>query len=260
MENNQPNQSNDYNKVETSQYQNQVISNKTKSIQFLTKQGSYRGKGRFYKKSYNQNRNNDEIYNNFEGEIRQVNKQFEKPRFNNRNNFHFHQNKHYSKRFNPNYLSREIYDPYMNQMMMYRAEMYIMDKYKNLINLNKNNENFTKTLSENDKIFIIKSFSEEDVHKSIKYGVWSSTKTGNQTLDAAYKMAAEKGSNVYLLFSCNGSGRYVGVARMTSQVDENKQFMYWTQDSKWPGLFNVEWVFIKDVPFRNFKHIFITMK
>jgi hypothetical protein len=148
----------------------------------------------------------------------------------------------------------------MNQMMMYRAEMYIMDKYKHLVNLDKNNENFSKTFTENDKFFIIKSFSEEDVHKSIKYGVWSSTKTGNQTLDAALKITSDKGGSVYLLFSCNGSGRYVGVAKMTSPVDENKQFMYWTQDSKWMGLFNVEWIFIKDVPFRLFKHIFITMK
>lgn len=145
-------------------------------------------------------------------------------------------------------------------MMMYRAEMYILDKYKYLVNLNKNNENFTKTITEKDKFFIIKSFSEEDVHKSIKYGVWSSTKTGNQTLDAAFKLTQENGGNIYLLFSCNGSGRYVGVARMTSPVDEKKQFMYWTQDSKWPGLLNVEWIFVKDVPFRLFKHIYITMK
>ena len=34
----------------------------------------------------------------------------------------------------------------------------------------------------------------------------------------------------------------------------------WTQDCKWPGLFDVEWLFIKDVPFKEFKNIIITMK
>jgi len=176
------------------------------------------------------------------------------------NNYNNSYNKPYQKKYNPYFQSREVCDPYMNQMIMYRAEMYIMEKFKNLLNLNKSNQDFPKKISENDKIFIIKSFSEEDVHKSIKYGVWSSTKTGNQTLDRSFKFTAENNGSVYLVFSCNGSGRYVGLAKMTSQVDENKQFLYWTQDSKWPGLFNVEWIFIKDVPFRNFKQIYITMK
>ena len=47
---------------------------------------------------------------------------------------------------------------------------------------------------------------------------------------------------------------------MKSEVDENKIFEYWTQDNKWTGLFEVEWIFIKDVPFREFKNIIITMK
>jgi hypothetical protein len=151
-------------------------------------------------------------------------------------------------------------DPYMSQMMIYRAEMYILTKYSNLVDLNVRNEKISKLIDEKSQFFVIKSFSEEDVHKSIKYSVWSSTKTGNQTLNNAYKMTNERGGHVYLFFSCNGSGRYVGLARMKSEVNENKQFMYWTQDSKWPGLFDVEWIFIKDVPFKNFKHIAITMK
>ena len=37
------------------------------------------------------------------------------------------------------------------------------------------------------KFYVIKSYSEDDVHKSIKYGVWASTDTGNRRLDAAYR-------------------------------------------------------------------------
>jgi hypothetical protein len=166
----------------------------------------------------------------------------------------------FNKYQNKNYLGRDMVDPYMSQMMMYRAEMYILTKYPTLVDVNVKNEGISKLIDENSQIFVIKSFSEEDVHKSIKYSVWSSTKTGNQTLNNAFKMTKERGGHVYLFFSCNGSGRYIGLARMKSELDEEKQFMYWTQDSKWPGLFDVEWIFIKDVPFKNFRNISITMK
>ena len=61
---------------------------------------------------------------------------------------------------------------------------------------------FAETYSE-AKFFIIKSYSEDDVHKSIKYNVWASTPNGNKKLDAAYQEAKEKSSEtpVFLLFS-----------------------------------------------------------
>lgn len=56
---------------------------------------------------------------------------------------------------------------------------------------------------ENAKFFVIKSFSEDNIHKSIKYGVWASTSLGNRKLDAAYKEAKELPGNcpIFLLFS-----------------------------------------------------------
>jgi hypothetical protein len=74
-------------------------------------------------------------------------------------------------------------------------------------------------------------------------------------LNNSYKQAKAQGGEVYLFFSCNGSGRFVGVAKMASEVDFEKMFMFWTQDTKWMGMMNLEWVFIKDVPFREFRDI-----
>ena len=154
----------------------------------------------------------------------------------------------------------QYYNPYMQQQMIYRAEMYISSMYKHLLDINTRNASLPKTLDSNSKFFVIKSFSEEDVHKSMKYGVWSSSKNGNLTLNNAFNITKEKNGNVYLFFSCNGSGRFCGVSRMKTPVDENRTFEFWTQDNKWPGLFEVEWIFIKDVPFKEFKNIIITMK
>lgn len=44
---------------------------------------------------------------------------------------------------------------------------------------------------EHAKFFVIKSFSEDNIHKSIKYNVWASTPLGNRKLDAAYNEAKE---------------------------------------------------------------------
>ncbi|GFP95647.1 yth domain-containing family protein 2 [Phtheirospermum japonicum] len=106
------------------------------------------------------------------------------------------------------------------------------------------------------KFFIIKSYSEDDVHKSIKYNVWASTPNGNKKLDAAYQEAQQKpgGCPVFLFFSVNTSGQFVGVAEMIGPVDFNKNVEYWQQD-KWIGCFPVKWHIVKDVPNSLLKHI-----
>ena len=186
---------------------------------------------------------------------------------NNRGGKNFYNNNYQNRQRYPQaygfqpYAQNSYYNnPYFQQQILYRTEMYICSKYRNLIDINQRNSKIIETINSNCKFFVIKSFSEEDVHKSIKYNVWSSSKDGNLTLSNAFKIAEESKGNVYLFFSCNGSGRYQGVARMKTPCDENKTFGLWTQDGKWPGLFDVEWIFIKDVPFKEFKNIIITMK
>ncbi|KAH7550557.1 hypothetical protein JRO89_XS13G0217500 [Xanthoceras sorbifolium] len=106
------------------------------------------------------------------------------------------------------------------------------------------------------KFFIIKSYSEDNVHKSIKYGVWASTPNGNKKLDAAYREAKEKQDMclVFLFFSVNASAQFCGVAEMVGPVDFEKSVDYWQQD-KWSGQFPVKWHIIKDVPNSQFRHI-----
>ena len=157
--------------------------------------------------------------------------------------------------------NRQFSNTYNNEEeSLNRIENYIFKNYNNLIDINERNSNILLEINTDCKFFIIKSFSEEDIHKSIKYGVWSSSKKGNTTLSNAFNITKEKDSFVYLFFSCNGSGRYVGVAKMKSVCDFNKTFNYWTQDDLWPGLFDVEWLFIKDIPLKEFRNIIITMK
>ncbi|CAI8618779.1 unnamed protein product [Vicia faba] len=106
------------------------------------------------------------------------------------------------------------------------------------------------------KFFVIKSYSEDDIHKSIKYNVWASTQNGNKKLDGAYQEAQQKpgGCPIFLLFSVNTSGQFVGLAEMIGPVDFNKSLEYWQQD-KWNGCFPLKWHIVKDVPNNVLRHI-----
>ncbi|XWS38891.1 hypothetical protein CRYUN_Cryun18bG0002000 [Craigia yunnanensis] len=112
------------------------------------------------------------------------------------------------------------------------------------------------------KFFVIKSYSEDDVHKSIKYNVWSSTPHGNKKLGSAFEDAQKIGAGkpsgcpIFLFFSVNASGQFCGVAEMIGLVDFQKDMDFWKQD-KWSGSFPVKWHIIKDVPNSHFRHIIL---
>jgi hypothetical protein len=67
------------------------------------------------------------------------------------------------------------------------------------------------------RYFVIKSYTEDDVHKSLKYEIWSSTDPGNKRLDKAFKETAGRGP-IYLFFSVNASGHFCGMAEMLTPV------------------------------------------
>lgn len=80
------------------------------------------------------------------------------------------------------------------------------------VNLASYNSADFSTEYENAKFFIIKSFSEDNIHRSVKYGVWASTPHGNRKLDAAYQEAKEKGNcPVFLLFSVGDLRLYMHI-------------------------------------------------
>eukprot|EP00252_Welwitschia_mirabilis_P024960 TRINITY_DN762_c1_g1_i1.p1 TRINITY_DN762_c1_g1~~TRINITY_DN762_c1_g1_i1.p1 ORF type:complete len:656 (-),score=102.90 TRINITY_DN762_c1_g1_i1:961-2928(-) len=118
------------------------------------------------------------------------------------------------------------------------------------------------TKYDNALFFVIKSYSEDDVHKSIKYSVWASTPNGNKRLDYAFHAAQEKCGGkagscpIFLFFSVNASGQFCGVAEMVGPVDFTRSMTFWQQD-KWNGFFPVKWHIIKDVPNIHFRHIIL---
>ncbi|XP_058090169.1 YTH domain-containing protein ECT2-like isoform X6 [Magnolia sinica] len=120
-----------------------------------------------------------------------------------------------------------------------------------------------ETRYEQAMFFVIRSFSEDDIHKSIKYNVWASTQIGNKKLDAAFHDAETRSSNkgavcpIFLFFSVNASGQFVGLAEMIGQVDFKKNMDFWQFNGKWDGFFPLKWHVIKDIPNNQFYHIIL---
>lgn len=73
-------------------------------------------------------------------------------------------------------------------------------------------------------------------------------------MNCALLVLKEPGGCVYLFFSVNGSGHFCGMAQMASPVDYNCNSSVWSQD-KWKGQFRVRWIYVKDVPNVQLRHI-----
>ena len=59
---------------------------------------------------------------------------------------------------------------------------------------------------------------------------------------------------VLLFYSVNGSGHFCGMAQMLGHVDYDRSSSVWLQD-KWKGQFEVKWIYVKDVPNSQLRHI-----
>ncbi|WOL02375.1 YTH domain-containing family protein 1-like isoform X1 [Canna indica] len=170
-------------------------------------------------------------------------------------------NKNYSSRRSSDFSSELVRGPRANRG---RSKSYLGSLTGNVyINQFLRRDNYNRPdfqiQYEEAKFFMIKSFNEDDIHKSIKYSVWASTPNGNTKLDAAFWGAdriVEKGSKcpIFLFFSVNGSGQFVGLAEMTGPVDFNKNMNFWQQEI-WNGFFPVKWHIIKDIPNKLFHNI-----
>ena len=77
---------------------------------------------------------------------------------NNYYNNNFSNNNRYSPQYQiyPQQHQGQYYNPYFQQQMLYRTEMYICSKYRNLIDINQKNAKLVENINSNCKFFVIK--------------------------------------------------------------------------------------------------------
>lgn len=122
-----------------------------------------------------------------------------------------------------------------------------------LIQLKGYNPTVFETNPPRARYFVIKSYTEDDVARSLKFEIWSSTTFGNKRLDRAFKESG-RDMPIYLFFSVNSSGHFAGMAQMLTDVDYNTTSTVWAQD-KWKGIFRVKWIYVRDIPNQALRHI-----
>uniref|UniRef100_A0A0A9DS64 YTH domain-containing family protein n=1 Tax=Arundo donax TaxID=35708 RepID=A0A0A9DS64_ARUDO len=188
---------------------------------------------------------------------------FTKPRMHNRvanSSNHYRGNMKDNPWRNSEDIMDQVRGPRANKLNNISVSSTEKDIISQLVRTDQFNRSNFSTEYEHAKFFMIKSYSEDDIHKGIKYNVWASTPNGNNKLDAAFHEAQtlvkEKGGKcpVFLFFSVNTSGQFVGLAEMLGPVDFKKTMDFWQED-KWNGFFPIVWHIIKDTPNRLFKHI-----
>jgi YT521-B-like domain len=118
--------------------------------------------------------------------------------------------------------------------------------------LNTNTNSFIQ--KNKGKFFIMLAQCEDDIHKSLKYGIWTSGYEGNWKLNSAFSSSVNI-EPVYLFFSVIGSDMFVGVAEMISNVNFSASFNGWYPDYSNLGYFRVRWVLVKDIPFNKIEFI-----
>lgn len=97
--------------------------------------------------------------------------------------------------------------------------------------------------------FIIKSNSEQNIHKGLKYGIWTSSARSNEILSNAFEDAEKHGVSVLLFFTSTRRKEIIGIAEMKSAFNPGMSFKYWYDENKWFGSFKINWVYVKSLQY-----------
>jgi hypothetical protein len=138
----------------------------------------------------------------------------------------------------------------------YYTQETVLETFPHLAGLNSLDFD-VNALPEHAQFFILRSSNDDNIHKAIKYHMWSTTTGGKAALSNAWKDAEKKGltPEIYLIFSVVNSNHILGVAKLTSDLKVEESFKFWWEPMKWFGSFQIQWVFIKDIHYSKFEHI-----
>ena len=89
----------------------------------------------------------------------------------------------------------------------------IFETYPHLKNINSPDD-----LEKGPKVhgMVIRSANDDNVHKGIKYGIWTTTPKNKNKIEQLWQRKLSQNTNTYLFFSAVKSGMFEGVARLKS--------------------------------------------
>jgi hypothetical protein len=144
----------------------------------------------------------------------------------------------------------EIKDLYVFTHDFLRLEDYsnlenIRKKFSCLKNINEDVYDISSYVNAN--YFIMRSTMPDDIHKAMKYGVWTSTPDHNEILSKSYQNALQHNNKVILFFRVVSENKLLGVAELVSDFLPDIENNFWWDKVKWSGSFKLKWLFVKDI-------------
>ncbi len=83
------------------------------------------------------------------------------------------------------------------------------------------NVNLDRDHTESNKYgLIIRSANDDNVHKAIKFGIWTTTPKNKTKIEQLWQKHLKDQTEIYLFFSVVKSGMFEGVARLASDYYE----------------------------------------
>lgn len=131
------------------------------------------------------------------------------------------------------------------RLASYASLEQIREKFPALQGVNASQ--FDSKAYENAYFFVLRSSTYDDIHKAMKYGIWTSTPENNQLLAETFVRATAEKRKVVLFFRYVYDNVLNGAAEMTSDYIPEQQFDLWWSKVKWRGIFNLRWIFVKNI-------------
>ena len=100
----------------------------------------------------------------------------------------------------------------------------------------------------NGNFFVIRSKKIDDIHKGIKYGVWTSSQHNNFKIRDAFMNGQANSRHTFFFFTYINAPGFIGMA-VLDNMDLEKEFPYFGEIGKWIGVMHLRWIFVRDVMF-----------
>ena len=88
----------------------------------------------------------------------------------------------------------------------------------------------------------------------MKYGIFSLfNKHNNDLLNEIYLKNQKQGKKTLLVCFMENEDHYIGLAELKGNYNPEFVYAYWWNDSNLKGIFNVQWIFVKNFYFYKLK-------
>lgn len=142
-------------------------------------------------------------------------------------------------------MNETYFKPEYLALNSYENEDQIREKFPSLRNFNREHQLYE---FQNAHYFVIRSKKTDDIHKGVKYGVWTSSPQNNKKIEDAFYQRRSTGGNVFFFFTYINAPGFVGLARLID-LDLKREFPFFGEIGRWIGVMHLEWIYVRDVEF-----------